>query len=148
RLKNAGAVLIGKNNLHEFAMGSTTANPYFGVCRNPWNPDHVPGGSSGGSAAAVAAGMCFGALGTDTAGSIRSPAAQCGVVGLKPTAGLVSCEGVFPVSPTFDHVGPLARTATDVGLILQAIAPDFSVQVSGDLGEIKVGVPTTYFFDD
>jgi aspartyl-tRNA(Asn)/glutamyl-tRNA(Gln) amidotransferase subunit A len=161
RLKKAGAVIIGKNNLHEISMGSTTANPYFGTCRNPWNPLHVPGGSSGGSAAAVAAGLCLGAIGSDTAGSIRSPAAQCGVVGLKPTAGLVPRTGVFPVSTTFDHVGALARTVLDIALILQAIvgydesdpasqhapAADYVRDMAGSLNGLKVGVPTSYFFD-
>ena len=150
RLKSAGAIVIGKNNLHEFAMGSTTANPYYGACRNPWNLAHVPGGSSGGSAAAVAAGLCFGALATDTAGSVRSPASQCGVVGLKPTAEVVSAEGVFPVSPTLDHVGAMARRADDVGLILDAIAT-FPRQ-SGEphrveAGKLRIGVPTSYFYE-
>lgn len=150
RLKDAGAVIIGKNNLHEFAMGSTTANPFFGACRNPWNPDHVPGGSSGGSAAAVAARLCFGALASDTAGSIRSPASQCGVFGLKPTAGLVSRAGVLPVSPTLDHVGPVARTATDIALMLGAVcepAADYAAAMQRGVGGLKVGVPTSYFFE-
>jgi aspartyl-tRNA(Asn)/glutamyl-tRNA(Gln) amidotransferase subunit A len=151
RLKSAGAIVIGKNNLHEFALGSTTANPFYGACRNPRNPDHVPGGSSGGSAAAVAAHLCFGSIGTDTAGSIRSPASQCGVVGLKPTAGMVSLAGVFPVSPSLDHVGPLARSTTDAALILQAIAQprvDWLAEIDRGLQDVKVGVPTSFFFDD
>lgn len=149
KLKNAGAIIVGKNNMHELAMGSTTANPYYGACRNPWNLAHVPGGSSGGSGAAVAAGLCFGAVATDTAGSIRSPASQCGVVGLKPTAGLVSTRGVFPVSPTLDHVGPIARTTRDVGVMLTAMAggalPHAATRV--DLTGVTVGVPRWYFFD-
>jgi aspartyl-tRNA(Asn)/glutamyl-tRNA(Gln) amidotransferase subunit A len=122
RLKRAGAVLIGKQNLQEFAYGGTSASSHFGAVHNPWNPKHIAGGSSGGSAAAVAAGMCFGAIGTDTGGSIREPAAFCGIVGLKPTYGRVSTRGVFPLSWSLDHVGPLCRTVTDAALMLEAIA--------------------------
>src|SRR6266567_2173856 len=110
RLKAAGAILIGKTNLHEFAMGGTSATSYFGPVRNPWALDRNPGGSSGGSAAAVAAELCFGALGTDTGGSIRIPAAYCGVVGLKPTYGLVSIRGIIPLTLSLDHCGPITRT--------------------------------------
>ena len=110
RLKEAGAVLIGKTNLHEFAMGGTSATSYFGPVRNPWSLDRSPGGSSGGSAAAVSAGLCFGALGTDTGGSIRIPAAFCGIVGLKPTYGLVSIRGIIPLTLSLDHCGPITRT--------------------------------------
>ena len=122
RLKRAGAVLLGKQNLQEFAYGGTSASSHFGAVHNPWNPKHIAGGSSGGSAAAVAAGMCFGAIGSDTGGSIREPAAFCGVVGLKPTYGRVSTRGVFPLSWSLDHVGPICRNVRDAALMLEAIA--------------------------
>jgi len=122
RLKRAGAVLIGKQNLQEFAYGGTSASNHFGAVHNPWNPKHIAGGSSGGSAAAVAAGMCFGAIGSDTGGSIREPAAFCGIVGLKPTYGRVSTRGVFPLSWSLDHVGPICRSVRDAALMLEAIA--------------------------
>ena len=122
RLKSAGAVLIGKQNMQEFAWGGTSASSYFGPVHNPWDLDRIAGGSSGGSAAAVASGMCFGAIGTDTGGSVREPAAFCGIVGLKPTYGRVSTRGVFPLSPSLDHVGPLCRNVTDTALMLQIIA--------------------------
>ena len=108
-LKNAGAVILGKTNLHEFAYGVTTDNPHFGPTRNPWDLARIPGGSSGGSAAALAAGLCCGSIGTDTGGSIRIPAALCGVVGFKPGLGRVKTDGVIPLSPTLDFVGPMAR---------------------------------------
>jgi aspartyl-tRNA(Asn)/glutamyl-tRNA(Gln) amidotransferase subunit A len=122
RLKSAGAILLGKLNLHEFAYGGSGIIGHFGPARNPWNTAHVTGGSSSGSAAAVAACLCYGAIGTDTAGSIRLPAACCGITGLKPTYGLVSARGVIPLSWSLDHIGPMARTAADAALILQAIA--------------------------
>ena len=122
RLQSAGAVLLGKQNMQEFAWGGTSTSSYFGPVQNPWNPERIAGGSSGGSAAAVAAGMCFGAIGTDTGGSVRLPAAFCGIVGLKPTYGLVNMDGVFPLSPSLDHVGPLCRTVTDTELMLQVIS--------------------------
>jgi aspartyl-tRNA(Asn)/glutamyl-tRNA(Gln) amidotransferase subunit A len=122
RLKSAGAILLGKLNLHEFAYGGSGIIGHFGPARNPWNTEHVTGGSSSGSAVAVAACLCYGAIGTDTAGSIRLPAACCGITGLKPTYGLVSARGVIPLSWSLDHVGPMARTAADVALMLQAIA--------------------------
>lgn len=122
RLKNTGAVLIGKQNMQEFAYGGTSTSSYFGPVHNPWDVDRIAGGSSGGSAAAVATGMCFGAIGTDTGGSVREPAAFCGIVGLKPTYGRVSARGVFPLSPSLDHVGPLCRNVVDTALLLQAIA--------------------------
>ena len=122
RLRSAGAVLLGKLNLHEFAYGGSGVIGHFGPARNPWNPAHITGGSSSGSAAAVAAGMCYGAIGTDTAGSIRLPAAFCGITGHKPSYGLVSTRGIVPLSWSLDHVGPMARTAADAALILQAIA--------------------------
>ncbi|HET8889921.1 MAG TPA: amidase [Candidatus Angelobacter sp.] len=122
RLKSAGAILLGKLNLHEFAYGGSGIIGHFGPARNPWNTAHVTGGSSSGSGVAVAACLCYGAIGTDTAGSIRLPAAWCGITGLKPTYGLVSMRGVIPLSWSLDHVGPMARTAADAALMLQAIA--------------------------
>jgi aspartyl-tRNA(Asn)/glutamyl-tRNA(Gln) amidotransferase subunit A len=122
RLRKAGAVLLGKLNLQEFAYGGSGTVGHFGPARNPWNTAHITGGSSSGSAAAVAGGLCYGAIGTDTAGSIRLPAACCGIAGLKPTYGLVSTRGIIPLSWSLDHVGPMARTVSDVALILQAIA--------------------------
>jgi aspartyl-tRNA(Asn)/glutamyl-tRNA(Gln) amidotransferase subunit A len=122
RLREGGAILIGKCNTHEFAAGSTTNNPWYGAARNPWSLERSPGGSSGGSAAAVAAFLCAGATGTDTGGSIRSPAACCGIVGFKPTYGRVSLRGIYPNAASLDHAGPLARTARDAGLLLQAMA--------------------------
>jgi aspartyl-tRNA(Asn)/glutamyl-tRNA(Gln) amidotransferase subunit A len=122
RLKGAGVVLLGKLNLHEFAYGGSGIISHFGAVRNPWDPKHITGGSSSGSAAAVAAALCYGAIGTDTAGSIRLPASYCGVVGLKPTHGLVSIRGIIPLSWTQDHAGPLARSVSDAALILQGIA--------------------------
>src|ERR1700720_2444708 len=121
RLKEAGVVLLGKQNLHEFAYGGSSVVSYYGEVHNPWNPAYIAGGSSGGSAAAVAAGLGYGAIGTDTAGSIREPAALCGVVGLKPTYGRVSVRGVIPLSWSLDHVGPIARTVADSAIALQAI---------------------------
>ena len=121
RLRRAGAIVIGKANLHEVAFGVTTVNEHFGPARNPWSTDRVAGGSSGGSAVAVAAGLGLGSVGTDTRGSIRIPAACCGVVGLKPTFGAVSCDGVFPLAATLDHVGPIARTVEDVALLFESM---------------------------
>lgn len=122
RLKRAGAVLLGKQNLQEFAYGGTSTSSHFGPVHNPWDTNRIAGGSSGGSAAAVATGMCFAAIGTDTGGSVREPAAFCGIVGLKPTYGRVSARGVFPLSPSLDHVGPLCRNVEDTALMLQVIA--------------------------
>ena len=122
RLKNAGAILLGKTNLHEFAYGGTSSITFFKPVHNPWALDRIPGGSSGGSAAATAAGLCFGSLGTDTLGSVRIPASYCGVVGLKPTYGRVSNRGVIPLSWTFDHVGPICRSVEDAALMLGVIA--------------------------
>jgi aspartyl-tRNA(Asn)/glutamyl-tRNA(Gln) amidotransferase subunit A len=122
RLRSAGAILLGKLNLHEFAYGGSGILGRVGPARNPWNTAYVTGGSSSGSAAAVAACLCYGAIGTDTAGSIRLPAACCGITGLKPTYGLVSSRGVLPLSWSLDHVGPMTRTAADAALMLQAIA--------------------------
>ncbi len=121
KLRDAGAILLGKLNMHEWAYGVTTINPHFGACRNPWNAEHIVGGSSGGSGAAVAARMCMGALGSDTGGSIRIPASLCGIVGLKPTYGRVSLRGAIPLAWSLDHAGPMARTVPDVALMLQVI---------------------------
>jgi aspartyl-tRNA(Asn)/glutamyl-tRNA(Gln) amidotransferase subunit A len=121
QLKKAGAVLLGKANMHEFAYGVTSNNPHYGAVRNPWDFSRIPGGSSGGSAAAVAAGLCYGSIGTDTGGSIRIPASLCGVVGLKPSWGRISCEGVAPLSPSLDCTGPLARSVRDVAILTGAI---------------------------
>lgn len=161
RLRAAGSILVGKNNLHEFAMGSTTNNPHFGTCHNPWNLEHIPGGSSGGSGAAVAAGLCLGAVGSDTGGSVRGPACQCGIVGLKPTYGLISRHGMFPLSWSLDHAGPLARTVMDTALLLGAIAghdprdpssanvaiPDYAAGLPAGVRGLRVGVPREYFFE-
>jgi aspartyl-tRNA(Asn)/glutamyl-tRNA(Gln) amidotransferase subunit A len=121
-LKKAGAVILGKTNLHEFAYGVTTDNPHFGPTRNPWDLGRIPGGSSGGSAAALAAGLCYGSIGTDTGGSIRIPASLCGVVGVKPGRGRVNTEDVIPLSTTLDCVGPLARSVEDAALLLAPIS--------------------------
>jgi len=121
KLREAGAVLLGKTNMHEFAYGVTTNNPHFGPTRNPWDFARIPGGSSGGSAAAVAAGLCYGSIGTDTGGSIRIPASLCGIVGLKASLGRISAEGIVPLSVLLDSVGPLARTVEDAALLLQPL---------------------------
>jgi aspartyl-tRNA(Asn)/glutamyl-tRNA(Gln) amidotransferase subunit A len=122
RLRDAGAVLLGKNETHEFAIGGPDFSLPFAPARNPWNTAHYPAGSSSGSAVAVAAGLCAGAMGSDTGGSIRGPAAYCGIVGLKPTYGRVSRRGVFPLSYTLDHCGPLTRTVEDCAILMQALA--------------------------
>ncbi len=139
RLRAAGAVVIGKLNTHEFAFGATTTSPHFGPARNPWSLDRICGGSSGGSGAAAAADLAAGTLGTDTAGSIRIPAALCGVTGLRPSIGLVPCEGVFPVSWTFDTVGPVARSAEDCALLLDAVAGT-RTDLEGGVDDLRVGV--------
>jgi aspartyl-tRNA(Asn)/glutamyl-tRNA(Gln) amidotransferase subunit A len=161
RLKAAGAVLIGKQNMQEFAYGGTSTSSYFGPVRNPLDLERIAGGSSGGSAAAVASGMCFGAIGTDTGGSVREPAAFCGIVGLKPTYGRVSTRGVFPLSISLDHVGPLCRNVTDTALLLQVIAGydkldptsvDWPVDSYTDAlkshTKSRIGVVRRPFFDD
>jgi len=122
RLSGGGAVLLGKLNMHEFAYGGTSAITHFGPVHNPWNLAHIPGGSSGGSAAAVSAGLCAAALGTDTLASIRLPAAYCGIVGFKPTHGLSSIRGIIPVAESLDHVGPMTRTVEDAAIVLEAMA--------------------------
>src|SRR5712692_6825641 len=162
RLKEAGAVIVGKNNLHEFAYGGSSLISHFGAVHNPWAVDHIAGGSSGGSAAAVASGLCYAAIGTDTAGSIREPAALCGCVGLKPTYGRVSARGVIPLSWSLDHVGPLAATVGDAAAVLQAIAgydaadittsnvpvEDYVSALRESSKRLRVGIPRKYFYDD
>jgi aspartyl-tRNA(Asn)/glutamyl-tRNA(Gln) amidotransferase subunit A len=162
RLKDAGAVIIGKNNLHECAYGGSSLISYFGEVRNPWDTGRIAGGSSGGSAAAVAAGLCYAAIGTDTAGSIREPAALCGCVGLKPTYGRVSSRGVIPLSWSLDHVGPIAATVADAAIVLQAIAgydpadittsdvpvPDYVAPLREGTKSLRVGVPRSFFYED
>lgn len=161
KLKEAGVVLTGKLNLHEFALGTTSTNPHYGPVHNPWDLSRVPGGSSGGSAAAIAVGSCLGTLGSDTGGSIRIPASLCGVVGLMPTYGRVSRRGVLPLSWTLDHVGPLAKTVEDSALVLNAIAgfdpqdpgsadepvDDYTASIGRDLTGIRVGVPRDFFWE-
>jgi aspartyl-tRNA(Asn)/glutamyl-tRNA(Gln) amidotransferase subunit A len=158
-LAQAGAVLLGKHNTHEYAFGVTTDNPHHGATHNPWDPTRVPGGSSGGSGAAVAARLACAAIGTDTGGSIRIPAAVCGVVGLKPTFGRVSKAGIFPMSYLFDHAGPLARTVEDAAIVLGVIAgydaadpktvpvprDDYRARLAGGVRGLRVGVPRTLF---
>ncbi|MFI5056999.1 MAG: amidase [Candidatus Acidiferrales bacterium] len=155
KLKEAGAILLGKTNLHEFAYGVTTNNPHYGPTRNPWDLSRIPGGSSGGSAAAIAAGLCYGSIGTDTGGSLRIPASLCGIVGLKPTLGRVSDTGVIPLSPTFDCTGPLARSARDVAILLSAIG-GLDTPNRGHLSaraflpkskNFCLGLPKEFFFD-
>src|ERR1700733_8798868 len=148
RLADSGAVMVGKAGLHELAYGITSDNPHFGTIRNPRNPEHSPGGSSGGSAVAVATGMAFVATGTDTGGSIRVPASFCGVVGLKPNYGLIDRRGVQPLGVSLDHVGPLARTVGDVRLALDAMAePAYRKPAPASIGEIRVGLPENFYFD-
>jgi aspartyl-tRNA(Asn)/glutamyl-tRNA(Gln) amidotransferase subunit A len=161
RLKAAGAILIGKTNLHEFAFGGTSATSYYGPVRNPWALDRNPGGSSGGSAAAVASDMCYGALGTDTGGSIRTPASFCSTVGLKPTYGLVPIRGIVPLTLSLDHCGPLTRTVEDAALLLNALAgydrlditsvehskEDYVAAMKQPIAGLRLGVPRVPFFD-
>ena len=162
RLRTAGAVIIGKNNLHEFAYGGSSLVSFFGDVHNPRDPERIAGGSSGGSAAAVVAGMACAAIGTDTAGSVREPASLCGCVGLKPTYGRVSARGVIPLSTSLDHVGPLARSVTDAAIVLQAIAgydtqdvtssnvpvADYAGAIREGVQKLRVGAPREYFFED
>ncbi len=141
RLRAGGAIILGKLNMHELAVGTTSAISVFGPVRNPWNPERIAGGSSGGSAAAVAAGFCYGALGTDTGGSIRIPAAACGVVGMKPTHGLVSLDGVVLISASHDHVGPLTRSVADAALMMRALVEEPSGFAADDaVKALRVGV--------
>lgn len=158
-LEQAGAVIIGKTNMDEFAMGSTTETSYYGETKNPWNTEHVPGGSSGGSAAAVAAQECFFALGSDTGGSIRQPASYCGVVGMKPTYGTVSRYGLVAYGSSLDQIGPLCKSVTDCATIMEVIAShdkkdstsiarddlDFTSALVDDVKGLKIGIPKDYF---
>ena len=149
-LKNSGAVLVGKTNLHEFAYGVTSNNPHFGPVRNPWDLNRIPGGSSGGSAAALAAGLCYGSIGTDTGGSVRIPASLCGVVGLKPGLGRVSVEGAIPLSTTLDFVGPMARSVSDVAILFEAIATKETAKRRPRAARgqnLRLGVPKHFFLD-
>jgi aspartyl-tRNA(Asn)/glutamyl-tRNA(Gln) amidotransferase subunit A len=152
QLKNAGAVMLGKTNMHEFAYGVTSNNPHFGPVHNPWDRARIAGGSSGGSAAAVTAGLCYGSIGTDTGGSIRIPAALCGIVGLKPTFGRVSVEGIIPLSPRLDCAGPLARTCADAAALLDSIfvragneQPLQRAAKSHSRRGFRLGVPKDFF---
>jgi len=162
KLVAAGTVLLGKLGMHEFAFGGPSLDAPFPAVRNPWNPAHIPGGSSSGSGAALAAGFCYGALGSDTGGSIRTPAAHCGIVGLKPTYGRVSRFGVVPLSWSLDHAGPMARSVEDCAILLQAIAghdardaasadapvPDFQAGLRAGVKDLRIGVPRAGWFDE
>jgi Asp-tRNA(Asn)/Glu-tRNA(Gln) amidotransferase A subunit family amidase len=162
RLREAGAVILGKNNLHEFTYGGSSLVSHFGEVRNPWDCERIAGGSSGGSAAAVAAGLAYAAIATDTSGSIREPAALCGCVGLKPTYGRVPSQGVIPLSASLDHVGPQALTVEDATIILQVIAgydaadvtsadvpvADYASALREDTKSMRLGIPRQYFFED
>ena len=161
KLDAAGSVSLGKTNMDEFAMGSSSESSFYGAIKNPWDLSAVPGGSSGGSAAAVAAGLAPAALGTDTGGSIRQPAAFCGITGLKPTYGRVSRYGIIAYASSLDQAGPMARTAEDCAHLMTAIAghdardstsaeravPDYAAQLDAPLAGLKIGLPTEYFGD-
>ena len=153
-LREAGGLVVGKTNLHEFAFGVTNKNPHYGVCRNPWNREYISGGSSGGSAVSVATGMCLASLGTDTAGSVRIPASLCGVVGYKPTYGVVSTKGVVPLSWTLDHVGFLTKCVKDAALLMKLTTSNEQLRESlslnlkpAELKGLKIGIPSNYFLD-
>ncbi len=159
RLREAGAILVGKNNMHEFAYGTTTINPHYGATRNPWDVERITAGSSGGSGAAVAAGLSYASMGSETGWSIRRPAAFCGVVGLKPTYGRVSRHGMLPAAWSLDHAGPLTRTVEDAALVLNAIAgwdqadpassnrpvPDFTSDLDRGISGLRIGLPRHHF---
>jgi len=161
KLLDSGAVILGKNNMDEFAMGSSTETSYFGPTANPWDLERVPGGSSGGSASATAASLCLGSVGTDTGGSIRQPAALCGVVGMKPTYGRVSRFGMIAFASSLDQAGPITKTVEDTALILNAISgpdpkdstcvdipvPDYTLSLKGDIKGLRIGIPKEYFVD-
>ena len=149
-LTDAGAISIGKTGLHELAYGITSNNVHYGAIHNPWDLSRIPGGSSGGSAAAVAAGIVPFATGTDTGGSIRVPASFCGIVGFKPTFGKISTEGVLPLGPTQDHVGPMTRTVRDAAIAYQAMAirpTGYVPPQAAELSRTRIGVPSNYYFD-
>jgi aspartyl-tRNA(Asn)/glutamyl-tRNA(Gln) amidotransferase subunit A len=162
RLEEAGAIILGKLNMHEFAYGASSAVSHFGPVHNPWDFDRIPGGSSGGSGAAVAARLCAGALGTDTGGSVRIPAAHCGIVGLKATYGLASVRGIVPLQVSLDHVGPMCRTVADAALLLQALvgydpgdvasiqveARDYSSALRRRTSSLRLGLPRKMFYED
>ena len=161
KLLDAGAIIVGKNNMDEFAMGSSNETSYFGVVKNPWDLQRVPGGSSGGSAAAVAASLCYGSVGTDTGGSIRQPASLCGIVGMKPTYGNVSRFGMIAFASSLDQAGPLTKSVYDAAIILNLISgheprdstsvnapvPDYVSNLKNDIKGLKVGIPKEYFID-
>jgi len=161
RLAAAGAIIIGKANLHEFAFGGTSATSYYGPVRNPWALDRNPGGSSGGSAAAVSTNMCYGALGTDTGGSIRTPSSYCSVVGLKPTYGLVSIRGIIPLTQSLDHCGPITRSVADAAMMLNVLAgydrldiasvehpaEDYVAAIKQPVSSLRIGIARAPFFD-
>ena len=161
RFREAGAVLLGKLQMHEFALGGTSENPHYGPAHNPWDTERITGGSSGGSGSSVAAGQCMAALGSDTGGSVRIPSCLCGIVGFKPTFGRVSRRGVFPLSWSYDTVGPMTRTVMDAALVLNAIAgydprdpssadrppEDFTATVGQEIAGVRIGLPREYFFD-
>jgi aspartyl-tRNA(Asn)/glutamyl-tRNA(Gln) amidotransferase subunit A len=147
RLRAAGAVIIGKNNLHEWAYGVSSTNPHYGAVRNPYDIARIPGGSSGGSAAAVAAGMGAASLGTDTGGSIRIPASLCGVVGLKPTYGACSLDGVIPLSSTMDHVGPIADSLRTAAAVFEVISGRKLKPLDQGVKGLRIGVPEKFFFE-
>ena len=162
KLRQAGTILLGKLGMHEFAFGGPSVDTPFPAVRNPWNTDHIPGGSSSGSGAALAAGFCYGALGSDTGGSIRTPSSHCGIVGIKPTYGRVSRYGVIPLSWSLDHAGPMARSVEDCAILLQAIAgydskdpasahvavPNFRSELKAGIKGLRVGVPRDHWFDE
>jgi aspartyl-tRNA(Asn)/glutamyl-tRNA(Gln) amidotransferase subunit A len=155
KLREAGAIIIGKTHMHEFAMGAVGTNPHYGHCRNPWDTERIPGGSSSGSGAGVATGLFFAALGSDTGGSIRIPSSLCGIVGIKPTYGRVSLDGVVPLSWSLDHVGPMARTVRDCAIVMEAIAgydpndtssidkpvEDWASGLDGGIKGLRIGTP-------
>jgi aspartyl-tRNA(Asn)/glutamyl-tRNA(Gln) amidotransferase subunit A len=162
KLREAGAILLGKLGMHEFAFGGPSVDAPFPAVRNPWNTEHIPGGSSSGSGAAIAAGLCYGALGSDTGGSIRTPSSHCGIVGIKPTYGRVSRYGVIPLSWSLDHAGPMARSVEDCAILLQAIAGfdakdpaaanmlvgNFRADLKAGIKGLRIGVPRAGWFDE